>query len=43
MNDDKGTENVAALKWETRGPVAILTLNRPKGDELVRHGADGGT
>ncbi len=30
MSEDQGTGEMAPLKWETRGHVAILTLNRPK-------------
>ncbi len=43
MNEEKPTETEPSLLWETRGPIAILTLNRPKAmnsfdmDLMVEH------
>ena len=30
MSEDKTFEKAQPLLWETRGPVAIITLNRPQ-------------
>lgn len=29
MSEDKDQDEVDALKWETHGPIAVITLNRP--------------